>query len=214
MGQESSDDCEHTAAAAARLAVGRHASSILHEPNQPLAVIGVAAQNAIDALERAPTETAEAQLRLNRIIAQAARAGEIAEQLRATIRLLAGRLEDVSLDHAVRGAIARISPALRTAGIALRLDRISALPRVEGMHSVIETMLADMLRPPPGLAVSAELHVSAQVTAEYVSLHISGHSGAAPLAPELMALMHGRFETAHENDAPVRVLSFRRIRKS
>jgi C4-dicarboxylate-specific signal transduction histidine kinase len=208
--QESSE--EHIAAA--RLAVGRQASSILHELNQPLAVIGVAAQNAIDALDRAPAETAEAQLRLNRIIAQAARAGEVAEQLRAIVRLLSGRLEEMSLDHAVRGAIARVSPVLRTAGIALRLDRISALPRVEGMHSVIETMLADMLRPPPDLAVPAELHVSAQVTAEYVSLHISGHSGAASLAPELMALMHGRFETARENDAPVGVLSFRRIRKS
>jgi len=129
---------------AAYAARGVLAAGLAHELNQPLAVMALAAENALEALEEGEAGIPEALLRLRRIMAQAERAKALAAQLRSFGRLEAAALEPVCLADAVRGALGVVGGALAEAGIEVALRLAPDLPVVRGQAVLVEQVVVNL----------------------------------------------------------------------
>lgn len=130
----------------ARLAsLGEMAAGLAHELKQPLQAISLAAENAMFAAE--PFQAPEIGRRLERIIGQAQRAGDIIEHLRRFARGAADRavLAEVGLGEAVDGVLAMIGHNLRDNDIAIEVDLGAPPPRVQGDLIGLEQVLTNLL---------------------------------------------------------------------
>jgi signal transduction histidine kinase len=147
--------------------LGEMASGLAHELNQPVTVIGLAADRVQDALDNSPADLPAAARALATIAAQVQRSGEIIDQLRLFGRGDAMPVGPVQLDQAVSGAMVLAEGPLRDAGITLRIDLPDSLPLVQGRLVQIEQVLVNLcinardalLGQPEGrrhLAISAE----------------------------------------------------------
>ncbi|RVT96360.1 PAS domain-containing sensor histidine kinase [Rhodovarius crocodyli] len=123
---------------------GAMAAGLAHELNQPLAVMSLAAENALDALEEGAAGIPEALARLRRIATQAERAKAIAAQLRSFARLEAAVLEPVSLPHAVQGALSLVSGNLKDANVEVEVKLPPSLPAVRGQKVLVEQVLMNL----------------------------------------------------------------------
>ena len=123
---------------------GAMAAGLAHELNQPLAVMSLAAENALEALEEGEAGIPEALARLRRISAQAERAKAIAAQLRSFARLEAAVLEPVSLPAAVRGALSLVGSALSEARIEFDIRMAPELPAVRGQPVLVEQLIVNL----------------------------------------------------------------------
>jgi len=138
-GADRADDAGRIAAARGVMAAG-----LAHELNQPLAVMALAAENALEALEEGEAGIPSALLRLRRISAQAERAKAIAAQLRSFGRLEAAVLEPVCLADAVRGALGLVGGMLGEAGIEVALRMAPGLAAVRGQPLLIEQLVVNL----------------------------------------------------------------------
>ncbi len=123
---------------------GAMAAGLAHELNQPLAVMSLAAENALEALEEGVAGIPEALARLRRISAQAERAKAIAAQLRSFARLEAAVLEPVSLPAAVRGALSLVGGALSEARVEVELRMAPGLATVRGQPVLVEQLIVNL----------------------------------------------------------------------
>ena len=123
---------------------GAMAAGLAHELNQPLAVMSLAAENALEALEEGEAGIPEALARLRRISAQAERAKAIAAQLRSFARLEAAVLEPVSLPAAVRGALSLVGGALSEARVEVELRMAPGLAAVRGQPVLVEQLVVNL----------------------------------------------------------------------
>jgi C4-dicarboxylate-specific signal transduction histidine kinase len=123
---------------------GVMAAGLAHELNQPLAVMALAAENALEALEEGEAGIPQALLRLRRIAAQAERAQAIAALLRSFGRLEAVALEPVCLATALRGALGLVGGTLAEAGIEVALHMAPGLAAVRGQPVLVEQLVVNL----------------------------------------------------------------------
>jgi C4-dicarboxylate-specific signal transduction histidine kinase len=133
-------------AAAGRLAsLGEMATGLAHELRQPLTIMSLAAQNLQKALDSG--RLSAARQRIERIVEQSARAGNIIEHLRRFARGSdeAAPPEPVPLDSAVEGAMTLVGGSLRDAGVAVSVELGAPSPVVMGHLVALEQVLVNLL---------------------------------------------------------------------
>lgn len=101
---------------------GELASGLAHELNQPLSAIRVHAELALAALPGESGEPAAVRQSLSTVVAQVQRASNIIQMLRSLVRKDQPRRTTVVLNDLVRDTIFLVEPALRDAGVDLKLD--------------------------------------------------------------------------------------------
>lgn len=139
---------EAQAAASAKLAtLGEMAAGLAHEMNQPLAIIGLAAENAADELRMEGEAAIPAALtRLERIVRQAARGGAIVHHLREFSR--PGPLDEAGptgLGEVLDGAQQLTRGALRNAGVEWVQDLPSDLPAIAAGLVAAEQVFVNLI---------------------------------------------------------------------
>ncbi len=157
--------------------LGEMAGGIAHELNRPLAVMVMAAHNALAALDEGAPDLDQLHNRLDRIAEHGVRANRIIHHLQALSRPENEPQEEVALPGAIEGALTLAGGALRQAHVALD-DQVPAdLPPVLGQAIGIERVLVNLFsnardalsaRPPDArrLRLSAthdETHVTLEV---------------------------------------------------
>ncbi|MCA1248554.1 nitrogen regulation protein NR(II) [Massilia sp. MS-15] len=136
----------------ARLAtMGEMSSMLAHELNQPLAAISSYTAGALNVLERStqagePVNTGRLRHALEQARQQAQRAGQIIRSVHEFVKKREPRREPVTIQDVVEGVRALVELQARQAGVALRVELPSGLPRVEADRLMLEQVLLNLTR--------------------------------------------------------------------
>jgi C4-dicarboxylate-specific signal transduction histidine kinase len=167
--------------------LGEMAGGIAHELNRPLAVMVMAAHNALAALEEGAPDLDQLRNRLDRIADQGVRANRIIHHLQALSRPENEPQEEVCLPRAIEGALTLAGGALRQAHVALEDQVPATLPPVLGQAIAIEQVLVNLFtnardaltaRPPD----ARHLRLAATCDATHVTLTLADTGPGIPEA--------------------------------
>ena len=109
-------------------ALGELAASIAHEVNQPLAAVAANGEAGLRWLDRANPNVAEASAAMQRIVADARRAGDIITRVRGMAAGRAPQQVSLSLDDVIEEALGYLRHELQSKQIEVLLDLAPALP--------------------------------------------------------------------------------------
>lgn len=126
--------------------LGEMASGIAHELNQPLTAISTNAQASIRLLESNSSSLDVCVDVMERIAAQADRAGEIIRQLRRFVRKEPLERSEVDVNDLVNAVVVLIRPEIRRASVVLELDLDRDLPRISVQPIQIEQVILNLAR--------------------------------------------------------------------
>lgn len=131
--------------------VGAIAATVIHEVNQPLQVITLAAESALEDLEaatlaRRSVEPAPVAAKFERVLKQVDRMVRITGELRAFSRATAAEKPSAfDVRAALAGAVDLTVAPARNAGIALTLDQADELPLVLGHVGRLEQVMINLI---------------------------------------------------------------------
>lgn len=199
-------DAEARATSAARMAsLGEMAVGLAHELRQPMAIMAMAAENALDDI--ATEDLVEAQLRLERIIQQNRRASDIIDNLRrfAMDAQDAGPKERVPLSAAVDRVLLLMAGALHRGAVLVERGFPERPPVALAWPGAVEQILVNLLgnandalaaRPAEARWVRIEAHDDP--AAGTVRLVVSDSAGGVP--PEILPRVFQPFVTTKAAD--------------
>jgi C4-dicarboxylate-specific signal transduction histidine kinase len=158
-------------------AIGEMAATLAHELNQPLQVVGIAAEVAIEEIEEATAkgvaiDGAFVREKLKRIVAQVERAARLTKELRGHARSTS-KEEAVLFDPAaaVCGAVDLTEHLARQGGVKIEVVLPEGLPSVLGHMGRLEQVLINLIsnaRDALGEMPAAGVEKRIAVTAETV----------------------------------------------
>jgi len=126
--------------------LGEMASGIAHELNQPLSAISNYTRGSIRMLQAGSGETGSVLEAMQRVAAQAERAGEIIRQIRRFIRKEEPERTTVDINRIAREVAAFIEPEARREGVVLKLE-LAPQPLPLLAHDIqIEQVLLNLTR--------------------------------------------------------------------
>ncbi|MEW8506469.1 MAG: PhnD/SsuA/transferrin family substrate-binding protein [Candidatus Thiodiazotropha sp.] len=126
--------------------MGEMASGIAHELNQPLTAISTNAQASIRILESDSSNINVCIDVMERIAAQADRAGEIIRQLRRLVRKEPLERSEGNVNDLVNAVVVLIWPDARKASVKLELDLDETLPAIPLQLIQIEQVILNLAR--------------------------------------------------------------------
>jgi signal transduction histidine kinase len=199
-------DAELQVMQAAKLAnLGEMATAIAHEANQPLAVIRMAAANALRLLQSGADPEAIAA-KLNRIGDQVERVKRITNQVRRYGRMPSRQLAPFSLRNAMELAIGFVAEQYRAAGIRLdiALDLAPEL-MVAGEQTMFEQVIVNLLvnsrdafeSERPDLAEPA---VAVRASTDGAQVVIAVEDNAGGIRPDMLERLFEPFATTKPAD--------------
>ncbi len=188
--------------AAGRLAsLGEMATGLAHELRQPLTIMSLAAQNLQKALVTGRTQNMGQ--RVERIVEQAARAGNIIEHLRRFARGTdeGAPPQPTGLDAAVEGAMTLVGGALRDAQVELVIDigppAPTVMAHIVGLEQVLVNLMMNACHAletrPQGMARRINLSLAEDAPEGCARLLLADTGGG--IAPEVMARLFEPFVT-------------------
>ena len=126
--------------------MGEMASGIAHELNQPLTAIAANSHACIRMLESGSSSREQCADVMERIAAQAERAGEIIRQLRSFVRKDQPERRLIDLRRVIREAGVLFEPEARRAGVQLRMKLGDAPVQVMAQPIQIEQVILNLAR--------------------------------------------------------------------
>jgi two-component system sensor histidine kinase TtrS len=127
--------------------MGEMASGIAHELNQPLSAISNYTRGSIRMLQSGTNESREKLVEvMERVAAQAERAGEIIRQLRRFIRKEEPERKWVDINRLIRELVAFLQPELRKGKVSLDLQLDESLPLLWAHDIQLEQVLLNLTR--------------------------------------------------------------------
>lgn len=189
------------AVASAKLAtLGRMASALAHEITQPISVMMLAAESALDAHETEGRGAVPIMVsKLNRILEQTQRAQSLVEHLRVFGRASDGATEAVDLAKAVDGALLLSASVLKRAGVEVENLVPARLPLVSANQALLEQVIMNLVIN----ARDAMLHVpdtqrrltlrAGEISGRRIELRVTDTGRG--LSPEAMARLFEPFFT-------------------
>ncbi|MEE8284902.1 MAG: PAS domain S-box protein [Alphaproteobacteria bacterium] len=125
--------------------LGEMASGIAHELNQPLSVVGMAAELSLMSMEEGEFDTEFVTRKLETIVRQKERMAGIVNHMRLFSRSDKGELESFDPLESVSGAVRLIEQQLHASGIELDEELPAACRHVSGHPSQLEQVVLNLL---------------------------------------------------------------------
>ena len=170
---------------------GQLTALIAHEIRQPIAATATNASAALRWLGARPANVEEVRLALNRIVANAIRAGDIISRIRELTRKTPTRIDSVDINEAIREVIELIRGEAAKAKVSVQTNLADGLPLIYGdrvqLQQVNLNLIINAIEAMTGGAEAPrELLITTGQTGQdevLVSVHDSG-PGLAPQALE------------------------------
>jgi signal transduction histidine kinase len=171
-------DARTELARTARLAsLGELAGSIVHEVNQPLTGIITSAEACLRWLARNPAEPSEARKSAMRVIEEGHRASNVVTGLRSLVRHAQLQFADVQINDAVEEVLLLSKRELERAGITLRTDFDTSMPKIAADRVQLQQVVLNLVRNAIDAMISVNgrtrvLTASSKVTDAHASVTI------------------------------------------
>jgi PAS domain S-box-containing protein len=182
-----------------RLAMlGQMAAGLAHELNQPLAVVSMAAENAIELVEHGGSAAAVTK-KLQRMLEQAGRATEIIRNVKMFGHRGSGTTADADVADAVGTTLSIVHNRLLTGGITVERALAADLPRVVLPPVQLEQVLTNLLVNAADAfaatgATARVIRIAAWRDGDEVALSVADTAGGIP-APVLERIFEPFFTT-------------------
>jgi len=125
--------------------MGELAASIAHEVNQPLAAVITNASACLRWLAATPSNMAEANAAVQRIIRDANRAGEVIVGIRAFLKRGQPRKTQLQMGEIVREVVILAQGEARTHEVAMRVESTADLPPVLADQVEVQQVLLNLI---------------------------------------------------------------------
>ena len=125
--------------------LGRMATAMAHELNQPLNVIGMAVGNLSRRLESGRLDDRYLGDKIRLVDAQVRRAASIIEHMRIFGRNSGDDRQPLDVQSILRGAMELAEPQMRDSRVDMRLDCDTGLPMVRGNQVQLEQVILNLL---------------------------------------------------------------------
>lgn len=152
--------------------MGEMASVLAHELNQPLAAISSYTTGSLNVLERAEQPRTEVVDRLQKVVAQAQRAGQVIRRVHEFVRRREPRQEPCTIGMIVDDAVGLIEPVARQRGLRLAIDLAADLPALCVDRVMIEQLLLNLIR--NGMDAMTDVPMGRRVLGIGATLHEGG----------------------------------------
>jgi PAS domain S-box-containing protein len=119
-------------------------ASIAHEINQPLAAIVTNGESGLRWLARPEPDVEKVRDLTKRVVADARRASEIIDRIRAMATRQAPKQTLLSLDDIVEDSVAFLRHELRSKSTSVSLDLATALPRIIGDRTQLQQVVVNL----------------------------------------------------------------------
>jgi two-component system sensor kinase FixL len=126
--------------------MGEMASAIAHEINQPLTAISNYSSACTRLLREGKASQGEALETMQRVAAEAQRAGEIVRKMRGFVRGEEGQLSAVDVNFLVAEVLRLANPEARQNGVELSWASASGLPKVLADSIQVQQVLLNLVR--------------------------------------------------------------------
>jgi PAS domain S-box-containing protein len=147
--------------------IGLLAAGVAHEVNTPLAIISSNAQLLIRQMDPGDARTGT----LEKIVKQAFRASEIANNLLKFSRVSGSEYSDLDVNRVISETLSLVDPMLRAAKIRVNAQLASSLPAVHGNSGKLQQVFMNLImNARDAMPRGGELTISTEV--ENSSLHV------------------------------------------
>lgn len=171
LAQEAARKYQQELAHVARLnTMGEMASGMAHELNQPLTAIATNADACVRLLESGHCEQSKLMDVLDRIGAQARRAGSIIQQLRQFVRKEEPQRKSVDINVLIREVLLLLQADIKRAGVRVITELDDTIPDVYAQHIQIDQVILNLIKN----AVEAMANVPEAKRTLVISTEISG----------------------------------------
>ena len=174
-----------------RLAViGEVCAGIAHEVNQPLAVISMAASNALRELASLTGDGERIAIKLRRIETQAVRVGKIISHIRGFGRMELANREVLPIVELIETGIILAQGRLTSTGVVALVCVAPDVPEIFSVRAVLEQVLMNLLvnacdayaerRATYSSAAPPQIWVSAEARGDGCVVRVADHAGGIP----------------------------------
>jgi PAS domain S-box-containing protein len=125
--------------------MGQLAASIAHEVSQPISATVTNAQAALRWLDGRPRDLKEVRQSLDAIIKDANRAGDVIGNIRALIKKVPPRQDQLDINEAILEVIEVTKSELLQNGVSLQTELAKGLPRVQGDRIQLQQILLNLI---------------------------------------------------------------------
>jgi PAS domain S-box-containing protein len=126
------------------MTMGELTSSIAHEINQPLASIMTNGETSLRWLTRPKPDVEKVQELTKRVVADARRASEIIDRIRAMVSRRAPQQMEVSLHDVIEESMVFLRHEFKSRGISVSLDLAPELPEIVGDRSQLQQVVLNL----------------------------------------------------------------------
>lgn len=146
--KQAQEDLRNTQAELAHITremtMGELAASIAHEVNQPLASIVTNGETGLRSLARPAPDVEKVQELTKRMVADARRASEIIDRIRAIVTGRKAQLVRLSLEDIIDESMAFLKHEFQSRGISVSLDLATELPQIVGDRTQLQQVIVNL----------------------------------------------------------------------
>jgi PAS domain S-box-containing protein len=125
--------------------IGQMAASIAHEVNQPIAATVTNAQAALHWLGAQPPDLEETRRALSRIVKDGTRAGDVIGRIRALVKKVPPRRDQLDINESIREVVALTRSELLRNGVSLQTQFAKGLPLIHGDRVQLQQVILNLI---------------------------------------------------------------------
>ncbi|MGA7809953.1 ATP-binding protein [Bradyrhizobium sp.] len=182
------------------MTMGELTASIAHEVNQPLAAIITNGGTCLRLLGRPDVDIETVRKLAGRVVADARRAAEIIDGIRAMASRRASEHTSLALDDVIQESILFLRPEFQLKGVTVSLDLTPGLPRIAGDRTQLQQVIINLaINAAQAMTASGGRSILIRTTSQPGAVCCAIEDSGPGIEPTLLPRLFDSFFTTKEN---------------